>query len=385
MDILKLKKYIKDNILKILLLLYIIFILYSYIKDKTENFTEHFCLVGCSSSSSEVNNKYKTTVVNKSDVELLNKSVNDFQTNTVVSQAAHCSAGLSSSNNLALANLKVGENIEIGDVNQSNSATVSFDCVQKSSYSNQVASGIASTYLSQLNNSFSTDVLDKIDSTTAAKASSGFLSLGSANSKSKVSNDYNFTNVTDTRKNIQNVVQNAINNNLNLNDTQECIATLKANNSLSVVGAETQGSIKINRINQVNATALLSKCIQEKKNSNNITNNILSNLGVQVSEESTLKKVTSISSSATSKAEVTGPLQDLAALFSGPFAIVAIVVVIAIVGVGGFLGYKKLSEGQGQGQGQGDELKMLDQNGPGQNNVSLANTQKQYNDMGKDS
>lgn len=332
MDILKI--YIKNNILKIILLLYILLIIILYIKQSTENFTEHFCLFGCSSSSSTVDNKYNTTIINKSDIDVINKSVNDYQTNTIVNQASSCSAGLSSSNNLALDGVNVGGDIEIGDVSQSNSGTVSFDCVQKSSYSNQVTSGIASTYLSQLNNTYNTDVLDKIDSTTAAKASSGFLSLGSSNSKSKINTDYKFTNVTDTHKNIQNVVENAIINNLNLNDTQECISTLKAKNSISLVNSETAGSIRINRINQANATNLLSKCLQEKKNSNNITNSILTNLGIQVSEEASLKKVANISSSASSIAEVTGPLQDLgkllSGLFSGPFIIALVIGSICI-------------------------------------------------------
>jgi hypothetical protein len=327
-------KYIKDNILKIILLLYISLIIILYIKQSTENFTEHFCLIGCSSSSSTIDNKYDTSIINKSDVETLNKSVNEYQTNTIVNQASSCSAGLSASNNLSLTGVTVGADIEIGDVDQTNSGTVSFDCVQKSAYSGQVTSGIASTYLSQLNNSYTTDVLDKIDSTTAAKASSGFLSLGSANSKTKVNTDYKFTNVTDTRKNIQNVVENAIINNLNLNDTQECIATLKANNSISIVNSETVGSIKIKRINQTNATALLSKCLQEKKNANNITNSILTDLGVKVSEEAVLRKVANISSSASSIAEVTGPLQDLGALlsglFSGPFIIALVIGSICI-------------------------------------------------------
>ena len=326
--------YFKNNKLKLLLLLYILFVIMLYIRQKTENDIEHICFFGCSSSSSTVNNKYDTSIINISDMEVLNKSVNDFQTNTIVNQAASCSAGLAASNNLTFSGIDASGNIEFGEVDQSNTGSVSFDCIQKASYSNKVTSGIASTYLSQLNNTYDADILDKIDSTTAAKASAGFASTGSANSKSNINTDYKFTNVTDTRKNIQNVVENAIINNLNLNDTQDCIATLKVKNDFSIIDSEVKGNIKVGRLTQVNAASLLSKCIQEKKNSNEITNSIITNLGIQVTEEASIRKTANISSSASSVAEVTGPLQDLGALlsglFSGPFIIALIIGSICI-------------------------------------------------------
>jgi hypothetical protein len=325
--------YFKNNKLKLILLLYILFVILMYIRQK-ENEIEHICFFGCSSSSSTVNNKYDTSIINKSDMDILNKSVNDFQTNTIVNQAASCSAGLAASNNITFTGLDAQGNIDFGEVDQSNTGSVSFDCIQKASYSNKVTSGIASTYLSQLNNTYDADILDKIDSTTAAKASAGFAATGSANSRSNINTDYKFTNVTDTRKNIQNVVENAIINNLNLNDTQDCIATLKVRNDFSIVDSEVKGNIKVGRLSQVNAASLLSKCIQEKKNSNEITNSIITNLGIQVTEEASLRRTANISSSASSASEVTGPLQDLGALlsglFSGPFIIALIIGSICI-------------------------------------------------------
>lgn len=350
------RKYIKDNILKIILVLYIVIVIILHIKQSTENFTEHFCFFGCSSSSSTVNNKYSSDIINKSDLEVLNKNVNDFQTNTIVNQASNCSAGLAASNSVAVIG-STARNIEISDIDQTNSGTVSFDCVQQNSYANEVTSGIATTYLSELNNAFATDVLDKIDSTTAANASSGFLSTGSADSSSRVNTDYRFNNVTDTRKNIQNVVENSIRNNLSLNDTQDCVTTLKTSNSVGVLDVDAEEDIKIRGLNQINSAAILSKCLQKKNNSNRITNNILTDLGIRVSEESTVKKIGDLSSSASSVAVVTGPLQDLGALlsglFSGPIIIALIIASICITIAVVYFTKKKSDNGEFQNSSQG--------------------------------
>lgn len=309
--------FLNKNKFKIILFSCLLMIFYSY-NYNTNN--EHLgCLFGCSDSSSTVTQKYDTTVINKSDISLLNETINEFTTNTVVNQAANCSSTLTQSNIIEVSNVDAEGDIIIEDVAQDNTGKVSFDCIQKSSFSNEIANGILTKYLDNLNTKYTTDALDKLNAQAASSSSSGFLSTGSASSDTEINTDYKFTNITNTRKNIQNVVRNSIVNNLNLNDVQDCVNTLKAKNVIAIENSATQGKILIRRIEQRNATDLLTKCIQEKNNSNKITGNLITDLGLTVVDDALLKKSTEISSEASAVAAVTGPLQDLGSMFSGIF------------------------------------------------------------------
>ena len=66
------------------------------------------------SSSSTVNQKYDTTIVNRSDINVLNKNINNFVADTVVNQASKCSASISQLQSVDLSDMKIAGDLDIG-------------------------------------------------------------------------------------------------------------------------------------------------------------------------------------------------------------------------------------------------------------------------------
>jgi len=264
-----------------------------------------------SSSSSTVNQKYDTTVVNKSDIDILNKNVNNFVADTVVNQASKCSASIDQLQSIDLSDMKVAGDLNFAGSEQSQQSAITFNCVQVSAFQNDIANGILNKYVNAMENSYSTDALDKLEAAAGTSAKGGFLSTGAVNTDSTVNVDYKFTNITDTHKNLQNVVENSIKNNMSLSDISDCIATVKTNQKFSLAGTTVGGNANIGAITQNQASTLMTKCIQEKNNANKITEQIVTNTGVKVDEENSVKKSTSISSAAKAESKNSGIFESL--------------------------------------------------------------------------
>jgi hypothetical protein len=276
-----------------------------------------------SSSSSTVNQKYDTTIVNKSDINVLNENINNFVANTVVNQASDCSASISQLQTIDLSGMDVEGDLEIGEVSQSQKSNITFDCVQVSKFQNNIASGVLSEFSNAMKNSYTAETLDKLEAVAKSEGSGGFGTTGKVSSNSKVNVDYQYTNITDTRKNLQNVVKNAITNNMSMNDTQSCVAKVAAAQKFTLADSKVRGSVRIGAIKQDQASTLMAKCMQEKGNANKITNSVASALGVKIDETNSVKKITEISSSASSTAKNSGFFQSIGegigSIFSGLF------------------------------------------------------------------
>lgn len=268
--------------------------------------------MGSSGSKSKVNQKYETTIINRSDIDILNKSVNDFVTNTVVNQASKCSANITQLQTVDLSNMKIAGDLVIGEIDQKQTAAITFDCVQVSSFSNNIANGIMTQYVETMNNNMSIDTLDKIVASADSKVESGFLNTGGGGgSSSNIKTDYKYTATNETSKNIQNIIQNSITNNLNLDDLQECVASVKASQEVVAAGTEVGGNVNIGVIRQDQASTLLGKCVQQRNNANDITNQIINDLGLTIDETNSVKKTMESESKATSKNEAKGVFESL--------------------------------------------------------------------------
>lgn len=276
-----------------------------------------------SSSSSTINQKYDTTIVNRSDINILNENVNNFVANTVVNQASECSASISQLQTIDLSGMDIGGDLEIGEVSQSQKSNITFDCVQVSKFQNDIANGVLAEFSNAMKNSYSAETLDKLEAAAETSASSGFGATGGVSADSTVNVDYKYTNITDTRKNLQNVVKNAITNNMSMNDTQSCVSKVAASQKFTLADTKVKGTVRIGAIKQDQASTMMAKCMQEKGNANKITNSVAAALGVKIDETNSVKKSTEISSSAKSTAKNSGLFQSIGegigSMFSGIF------------------------------------------------------------------
>jgi hypothetical protein len=264
-----------------------------------------------SSSSSVVNQTYDTTIVNKSDIDILNKNINKSTTNTVVKTAASCSANTYQSQLLDFSKMKIAGNLDIGDAEQNQTAALSFSCVQESDYQNNLANNMKTAYVTALKTGFSTQAKDKISANAAAASKTEFATTGSSHSSSDVNVNYKFNQDNITDKNVQNVVENIITHNLNISNVQKCASSINNSQQMTFAGTTVGGSVKIGILDQNQAADLMSKCVQKTRNSNTVTSELATALGITVREENDVKKQTSISSKAKSEAKDVGVFQSM--------------------------------------------------------------------------
>lgn len=267
--------------------------------------------MGNSSSSSTVNQKYNTTLVNQSDINLLNETVNDFIADTIVTQAAKCTSDLQQTQKVDLRNMMIGGNLDIGTIDQNQASAVTLDCVQVSAFQNDIANGILTKYTEAMKNSFDTTALDKLDAAASSNSQNSFATTGASNSDSSVNVDYKFSNTNIVSQNLQNVVKNSIKNNLSLNDISDCIGSIKSTQIVDLNGTRVAGNTKIGIIRQDQAAQLLTKCLQEKNNSNKITNSVATAIELKIDNTSKVKKQTEISSGTTATSTNSGLFQSI--------------------------------------------------------------------------
>jgi len=266
--------------------------------------------MGGSSSTASANQKYNNTVVNRSDLELLNQNVNNFTSNVVMKHAAECSANISQMNIFEASDMVVSGDFN-ANVDQSQNAAINFDCVQVSQYTSDIANGILDNMLSSLENNYSTEIMDKLNAAAQAQQTTGSLSTAIANTTTSNANiDYSSTQVNENRKSIKNLLSNTITNNIKMDDLQNCIANIKQSNKASFKNI-TVGGNAVLAVRQGQAATLVSKCIQDSKFANKIIDNAAKTLGLSIDEKSTTKKETTLSSEARSEQINTGLIQDL--------------------------------------------------------------------------
>lgn len=254
-----------------------------------------------SKSSSTSNQKYNTNIVNISDTQLFNKSVNNFTADTVVKKASECSANMSQLQSIDLSNMQIEGDLNIGEVDQSQDSALTFECVQVDSFKNDIANGVLTSYMDALKNNFSSDIVDKLEATASTNSKGSFGATGGTSSNSKANIDYNFNNISETRTNIQNVVENAIQNNLSVESVKNCVAQVKQNQKILLAGTQVSGNVNIGVLRQSQATTLMANCVQKTDDVNKITTVVAQELGVTIDNTNSVTKTTEIKTSSTAE------------------------------------------------------------------------------------
>ena len=349
---------------------------------------------GSSSSTNTVTSN--TNIVTNDQLNLLNKNTNDFVANTVVNQAATCSAGMNLSQAVDLSNFVAGEDFNL-NTNQSQEGKLTFSCVQVSKFQSDIANGILEKMTAALSSTYSTTALDKLSQTAKASAQSQFAGTGPSVSANTNAN-YTFNQTTNIDKNLTNVLENSITNNLNLNDISDCIASINNSQTIAAVNAHAGRNAKI-VINQNQAANIVTKCIQEKGTTNKITDSAVRTLDLQVQNTATIKKTSDITQTTASKSESVGLFQsvgqgistaaqgigtaigDVFGAMLGMWAMpIVICVVICCCLTCCILAFKMLSGGSDKGSGnQGGQEVEAEEEGQKGGNIFGCDTQGYFN------
>uniref|UniRef100_A0A6C0EAH0 Uncharacterized protein n=1 Tax=viral metagenome TaxID=1070528 RepID=A0A6C0EAH0_9ZZZZ len=272
-------------------------------------------------ASSSVSQKYDTTVISNNDINILSEQINDYTANTIMKNASSCSGSLTQMQDIDWSGTSVA-----GDFNftadQNQTGAINFDCIQTANMTSDVANEVLNKMLQTLHTSYDKNIIDQLDASASTKSKSGVGSFDTSKTSSDVSIDYKYTDIQNTSKNITNVVKNAITNNLDLTNIQDCITNTKQIQQASFKNLNVGGNV-VAAVKQSQAADMVAKCVQNSNFSNKIVNQVVSDLGLQQSDQSSLTKSTSISAEAKSERIAEGYLDgwaNIASAVVGPLA-----------------------------------------------------------------
>jgi hypothetical protein len=323
--------------------------------------------MGGSNSKSTTTNKSTTNIVNNSDLNILNENVNDFVSDTVVSQASNCSASMSQMQALNISNVKTKGDFVLDGITQSQKSTVTFDCLQVSKFKNDIANGVLTKYMDAISNNYNTSAIADMTASAKSNAATQFAATGKSKSNSATNNNFEFNSTTNVNQDIQNIVKNSIKNNMSIDDVQNCIASVSATQAINIANIESN-SFTIRALDQSQASDLLAKCVQKKDNGNKISSQIATDLGLKI--EADIKTTSSAKLVGTSESEATnvGALQSagegmatvfkgIGSMWSGIFGSLGfgdptislycciVIVIFAVLGGVGYYFYQKQQNG----------------------------------------
>lgn len=258
------------------------------------------------SSTSKISQKNETTIVNRSDIEIINENISENITNTVTNASKQCSAHTLGDQRIEIENIEAEGDINITDINQEQDAALDFSCFQSSTVRNEAATNMVDTVMNALQNNFTAEILDQMDAKASATAKSEALSQpASANSEVEQVNVY--TQVNENRKSIQNRIKKSVENNFKTEDLQKCVASVQNNQNVTIKDLKSRsGNVNIRAVSQKQATKAIASCIQKSDLGNKIATDLKNDIGLEVDESNSVKKTFTATATAESTAESTG-------------------------------------------------------------------------------
>ena len=300
--------------------------------------------MGGSSSKSKIKNENNTKIVNRSDINILNEQVNKSSTNTASDAAKSCSSSVNMTNMINFSGAIVDGDFNIGSssnpnedcaVELSQDIKSSFKCTQASSVRSDMAQKMVETVMTNLENSADAAVLNDMNSTAAAAAETGSISMpggGGSNSSSNVETINNFESVTETNKDIQNIVKNSVENNFSSKDAQECINKVNAAQGLDASGVVIKGNLNVCKFKSDQVANIFGDCMQKSDVGNKILNDVTRDLGITIKEDSSNTVENESTSTAESSAVQKGVIGEIGEVFSGILGMMGLAAMAPILG-----------------------------------------------------
>jgi hypothetical protein len=222
----------------------------------------------------------------------------------------------------------------------SNKAAAKLKCLQSTDMHQEVSQEMIKNLVMDLQNSTAKNIQDKLEANAKAQTEQGALSLApppNSESATKIKNSYQ--SVTETNKNIENIMENVVTNEFKDSDFKSCVGNASSENAIRAVGAEFgSDGVTIKDIKMENVIENIVNCEQMTKSLTNIVNKAADALGVKIKEDETTVKTTDVKATAESTAKATGVFQDIGnaisgimgSFFTGVWGILAIVAVVII-------------------------------------------------------
>lgn len=274
-------------------------------------------------TNSKVRNINNQTYINKSQVDILNKSITNQIANSQISQAAKCGANTVQTQNFSLKDLKSapGYPISITNVRQNQDSTIDFSCTQNQSIRSDISNQLYTAMMNNLKENNSADIMAELEARAATNIKNGFASWGGSNGNSDSSNEIDWTVSNDIYQELQNVIENSIENNFVANNLAECNNSVLQDQNFLIRGLNSGGGIFIQGISQDQASNIYSRCLQDQSVSQEMTNVMANATSTTVENNNSNTSNSKQYGSATGETINNGPFESLGeawkSIFSG--------------------------------------------------------------------
>lgn len=292
------------------------------------------------SSSSSVKNISNQLYVNKSTVNQLNKQLNNVIANTIVKSAINSGGTIINKQELIFERIKSKGDIDISDITQKQVAAITFSAMNKTDARNDAALAFITQTIDELKNNVSLEALAKMDGAASAKMKTGFLSgmpLSTTKSSSEVTNISNIRSVTESVKNIANVLQNRVENNFTTETVTNCIAKIDNSQIFKIQDVETtEGIVRIHNVTQEQAATAIAQCESIVGATNKIVNEAMEVMDLKVDETNSIKTDLDQTGETASELESSGIFESFFGSLSKIFSLDSLLSIM-IFGIIGFI------------------------------------------------
>lgn len=221
------------------------------------------------------------TVINKNDLDVLNKSITNRISNSQISQAAECGSHVSQEQNIVFEGVVSEGPITVGDLNQYQNSSIDFSCTSSQNSRNNISNDLYNNILNSLKSSNSNQILSELN-IQANKNIQGGAVFGSNESNSDINNNINWNHQNDQYQYIQKVIEESIQNNFTTTNLNTCNNNLIQSEQATVTRVHPDGEVYLGGITQQQANNNYTQCMQNQNVANDITDVMLNVFGVGV-------------------------------------------------------------------------------------------------------
>lgn len=267
-----------------------------------------------------VNNVNQNLTMNKTDIDILNKNVNSFISNTAYSAGQKCGASAIANQSFDARNWKAHGDITINGLNLKQMGIIDLTCSQKQEAMNQSKLDLYQSIMDNLKNNNSSEVLSEMEAAAKTAVKNGWGAIGPGSADTDANNlNYNI-NKSDIHQELRNIVKNSIEANYDVKVNQECQSNLSQDQTMSFYNIEAGGGIQVSGVTQDQVVNSFSKCLQDQHVGQEITNNIISAIGVEVVNENTNKSNTKQKGVSDSTTINNGPFESVGEMWGSIFS-----------------------------------------------------------------
>jgi hypothetical protein len=285
------------------------------------------------SSKSTVTNNISNLTVNKSNIEALNSSTNEFVTNNLMTDAAACSASSVQTSENEIGDITViGKKSKVSSTFDSNQDTkVSLECIQQSITQMDISSAMANSILQNMEQSISNDAMTKLVSSAEASmkagAGGGVLNPFSS-SNSSINMNLSNTQINDTSRKLSNYISNKVATTVKSDSIKECFAKsvqMQKNTvgNVKLIGEDNEANFNFST-NQIGKS--LATCQQLTQQTSSVVNQMATDFGLKIVDDTKNKVSTEATSKAKAETSVAGFDAIIDSIFGGLKGIVGLYV-----------------------------------------------------------